>query len=189
MDHETYLSQQPSAIPSLSLSFSFSLSHLPAHRLSTQGCSRALSLTVLRFTIFSILRASSTLLAAIFYFSLENVNLIERKLNNGYQLLRSAKEGWKKFKPVLFFLIIQIKLLFGMRFFFFLFFSVWNESLHLHWTCKIFIWKHNLHIKNMEMFHKKSQRTFNFYNLTKTNYVVLTCEDLKVQKSSFKEKG
>jgi hypothetical protein len=41
----------------------------------------------------------------------------------------------------------------------------------------------------METLHKKIQRTFNFYTLTKSNYVVLTCEDLKVQKSSFKNKG
>ncbi len=41
----------------------------------------------------------------------------------------------------------------------------------------------------MEMLHKKFQRTFNFYTLTKTNYVVLTCEDLKAQKSSIKNKG
>ena len=41
----------------------------------------------------------------------------------------------------------------------------------------------------MEMLHKKFQRTFNFYTLTKTNYVALTCEDLKAQKSSFRNKG
>ncbi len=51
------------------------------------------------------------------------------------------------------------------------------------------MWKHNLHIKNMEMLHKKFQRTFKFYTLTKAYYVVLTCEDLKVQKFSFKNKG